>query len=135
MFNTHFDHIGVEAREQSALLIRERIAEIARDGEPFLLMGDFNEEPGSKPIEALTGRFDDARDKAQTTFGPTATFSGFYVAEPMTRRIDYIFTSPGDWVVLKHAVLTDSKDLRYYSDHLPVVVEVIPAPDRAGDQH
>jgi endonuclease/exonuclease/phosphatase family metal-dependent hydrolase len=89
-------------------------------------MGDFNSEPDSAPIAVLGGSFDDARQSAKFPFGPDGTRSGFYIVEEesVTRRIDFIFTSPGDWDVLKYAVLSDSRDKRYYSDHLPVFVEV-----------
>ena len=39
--NTHFDHVGVEARKQSALLIIRKIKEIVGD-RPAVLTGDFN---------------------------------------------------------------------------------------------
>ncbi|MCF0160775.1 MAG: endonuclease/exonuclease/phosphatase family protein, partial [Bacteroidaceae bacterium] len=38
--NTHFDHIGVEARHNGALLIMERIKDIVGD-QPAVLTGDF----------------------------------------------------------------------------------------------
>ncbi|MBK6997747.1 MAG: hypothetical protein IPH31_23740 [Lewinellaceae bacterium] len=41
------------------------------------------------------------------------------------KAIDYIFVSKSAGVsVKKYAVLSDSKDLRYPSDHLPVLVEL-----------
>jgi endonuclease/exonuclease/phosphatase family metal-dependent hydrolase len=43
----------------------------------------------------------------------------------VTKRIDYIFISKNNQLkVKKYAVLSDSKDLRYPSDHLPVFVEI-----------
>ena len=38
-------------------------------------------------------------------------------------KIDYIFVNEG-FKVQKFAVLSDSKDKRYYSDHLPVFVKL-----------
>ena len=46
-----------------------------------------------------------------------------------TRRIDSILTSPGDWDVSKYALLSDSNDLKYYSDHLPMIAAVEVRPD------
>ena len=58
-----------------------------------------------------------------TPFGPEGTFNGFKHDEPVTKRIDYIFISKnGGFDVLKYAVLSDSNDLRYPSDHLPVFI-------------
>ena len=41
----------------------------------------------------------------------------------MKNRIDYVFVSD-DFVVSKYAVLTDAREQRYPSDHLPVVATV-----------
>jgi endonuclease/exonuclease/phosphatase family metal-dependent hydrolase len=128
VFNTHFDHVGAEARANSAALLLEKIAEVDREGEPVLLMGDFNAEPGSAPIAALTAQLDDARSGgAPVMLGPEGTFSGFRVDGPVTRRIDYVFLSRGDWDVKEYAVFTDSRNGRYLSDHLPVYVLLAPA--------
>ena len=47
MINTHFDHIGKEARKNSAALLKQKASEIAK-GFPLIITGDFNctrEEP------------------------------------------------------------------------------------------
>ena len=48
---THLDHIGVEARKQQALKIREWMA--TQSG-PYILTGDFNDAPGSEVHRLLT---------------------------------------------------------------------------------
>ena len=61
----------------------------------------------------------------ETPFGPYGTFNGFKFQELITRRIDYIYVSKSSRIeILKYAVLSDSKDLKYPSDHLPVFIEV-----------
>ena len=69
---------------------------------------------------------DDSRDvSAEKPFGPSGTFNAFKHNEPVTRLIDYIFISRASGIkVKKYAVLSDSKDLRYPSDHLPVYAEL-----------
>ncbi|WPP51262.1 endonuclease/exonuclease/phosphatase family protein [Catalinimonas niigatensis] len=126
-FNTHFDHRGEQAREESAKLIRKKISEIAGDS-PVVVTGDFNASPDSAPYGAMVEGEDlkDAYEVSQLPHhGPTSSFSGFVVTEPLAanRRIDYVFVSP-NVEVEKHAILTDSKDNAYPSDHLPVVAEV-----------
>ena len=137
VFNTHFDHLGVLAREKSAELIIAQIDKINVHEDPVLLMGDFNAVPGSAPIVAITESMSDAKEQASVVafgpdgtvrFWPDETAGRFGVDQPVTRRIDYIFTSKGNWRVLKHAVLTDSNNLKYYSDHLPVFIEAEPVP-------
>ncbi|MFP4093136.1 MAG: endonuclease/exonuclease/phosphatase family protein [Cyclobacteriaceae bacterium] len=126
-FNTHFDHRGEKAREESAQLIRQKVEEIAGD-EPVIVTGDFNTPPDSPPYAAMV-----AEDRLMDAFGLSAlphqgalsSFSGFEVKaglEP-NRRIDFIFVSP-QWEVQKHAILTDSQEGAYPSDHLPVIARV-----------
>jgi endonuclease/exonuclease/phosphatase family metal-dependent hydrolase len=68
----------------------------------------------------------DCRDiSKEKPFGPSGTFNNFKHDQAVTKLIDYVFVSKNNkFEVLKYAVLSDSKDLRYPSDHLPVYVEV-----------
>ncbi len=127
VINTHLDHVGTEARKQSVLLILEKIKEINGDDLPVIFMGDLNAEPESDPILSLKSEMNDSKDiSAEKPFGPEGTFNGFLFNEPVTKRIDYIFVSKSSTIaVKKYAVLSDSKDLKYPSDHLPVYVELI----------
>ena len=126
VFNTHFDHIGEQARINSTDLIIEKVKAINMKGFPVVVMGDFNLEPGSEAIRKMSAFLPDSRFSAtEVAFGPGGTFNAFDFSSPVTRRIDYIFTDPSKFKVLKYAVLSDSKDLHYPSDHLPVFVEVI----------
>ncbi|MTV41832.1 endonuclease/exonuclease/phosphatase family protein [Duganella radicis] len=123
VLNAHFDHEGVVARRESARLLVARGRVLA--GElPLIVMGDFNSTPDSEAVAIVGAALRDARAISQTpAYGPLATFNGFDVGTPAHERIDYIFLSP-QWQVLRHAVLTDSVDARYPSDHFPVVARV-----------
>lgn len=121
VFNTHFDHIGEQARKESILLILKKIKEINTEALPVILMGDLNLPPEHKSIKYLATQMGDSYILAgENNFGPAGTFNGFKFNEPVMHRIDYIFTSKGDFRVLKNAILSDSRDCRYPSDHLPV---------------
>lgn len=126
VFNTHFDHIGVESRLQSVDLILKTIDGENTDDLPVVFMGDLNVSPESKLITNLKLKMNDAKEVAKgVSFGPLGTFNGFQFLKPVTNRIDYIFVSKSKSLkVLKYAVLSDSKDLKYPSDHLPVYVEL-----------
>jgi endonuclease/exonuclease/phosphatase family metal-dependent hydrolase len=89
-------------------------------------MGDFNLEPEDKSIIDLKKKMNDARElSVKSAFGPIGTFNNFEFDKPVTKRIDYIFISKNAKLeVKKYAVLTDSKNLRYPSDHFPVYVEI-----------
>lgn len=129
-FNTHFDHKGVEARENSARLIMDKMAELNPDNLPVILSGDFNLTPTDSPYNILTtdnpekNLKDSFYESLASHHGPESTWSGFRFPGEADRRIDYIFTR-NRVVVLKHATLSDSWSGRYPSDHLPVMAEVI----------
>jgi endonuclease/exonuclease/phosphatase family metal-dependent hydrolase len=124
VFNTHFDHKGTQARVESAKLILRKIKELNKDNLPVILTGDFNLTPEQAPIEVITKELKDARSiSKKPPYGPTGTFNGFDFNSPLKDRVDYVFVS--DLVEVKdYAVLSDSKDLRYPSDHLPVFVNL-----------
>jgi len=124
VFNTHFDHVGIEARKNASALILAKIKELNPKNLPAFVSGDLNLEPDSAPIAVLKTELDDTHELAPNgAFGPKGTFNGFKFTEPVTRRIDYIFQAKSNSSkVLKHATLSDSKDLHYASDHLPVYV-------------
>ncbi|MGQ7870990.1 endonuclease/exonuclease/phosphatase family protein [Sunxiuqinia sp. sy24] len=124
VFNTHFDHVGDEARINSAQLILQNIDSLNTKKDPVILMGDFNLTPDSKPIERIeTQLYDSKKVSAQLPYGPEGTFNGFDFNSPLKNRIDYIFVK-GKVEVKKYGVLTDSFEKRYPSDHLPVLVEL-----------
>ena len=123
VFNTHYDHMGVKAREKSSELIREKIKQIAGKL-PVILSGDLNTNPETQPISVLKTFLKDAKEISKAKpYGPEGTFNAFKFDAKLKDRIDYIFVND-QFDVLKFAVLSDSKDQRYPSDHLPVLVKV-----------
>ncbi|MDN3596646.1 endonuclease/exonuclease/phosphatase family protein [Zunongwangia endophytica] len=121
-FNAHFDHVGVKARQESAKLIFNKIQELNTEDYPVVLTGDLNLTPETKSIQYLSDKMLDAKSVAELAFGPTGTYNGFNFSEPVITKLDYVFVSKNGFKVKKHAVLSDSKDLHYPSDHLPVMV-------------
>lgn len=124
VFNTHLDHIGEVARTKSIELILSKIAALNSKNYPVIVMGDFNSEPDTERIIALKKVMNDTRTVSiEKPFGPFGTFNDFKHNQPVTKLIDYIFISKNNqFNVQKYAVLSDSKDLKYPSDHLPVFV-------------
>lgn len=126
VFNTHLDHIGELARTNSIQLILSKIKQLNVKKYPVFFMGDFNSEPNEQRIINLKKEMSDSSEiSEEKPFGPTGTFNAFKHHEAVTKRIDYIFLSKNNpYKVKKYAVLSDSKDLRYPSDHFPVLIEV-----------
>jgi len=126
VFNTHLDHMGEVARTNSIKLILSKISQLNTRNYPVFLMGDFNSEPTEERIINLKKEMDDSQAiSQQKPFGPSGSFNAFRHDEAVTKLIDYIFLSKKNvYKVKKYAVLSDSKDLRYPSDHLPVFIEL-----------
>jgi endonuclease/exonuclease/phosphatase family metal-dependent hydrolase len=128
--NTHFDHMGEQARQESARLIRERLATIDAAGLPLVMTGDLNSRPTAVGYRILTrdtiaNAFPPLVDGMQASrdghYGPpSSTVSGFRGIGREGDIIDYVLVSPAV-EVQKHAILPDSWDNRYPSDHLPVL--------------
>ena len=125
--NTHFDHVGEEARAQCAVLV-SRLTPAEVDGETarVVLMGDFNTGPGTPPYERiLASGLRDARALSPVVFGPAGTFNAFDVTKDNDGvAIDHVFVGPGV-AVERFGVLTDSFGGRVISDHFPVVADLI----------
>lgn len=128
-FNTHFDHMGVQARNESAKLILEKIQKIAGDM-PVVLTGDFNCSDTDPPYLTLTDEkcsyyFKDALHVSESPHhGPMSTFAGNFEASGLIdHRIDFIFVR-NNVRVFKHAILSDSWNGNLASDHLPVIARV-----------
>lgn len=121
MINTHFDHLGKEARKNSAALLKLKSSEIAKDF-PLIITGDFNctrDEPPYETIMNPTGvRLIDPAPK-----NPSGTFCSFKVNSMECKGIDYIFHSPG-WKAESYRVIQDNDGKYYPSDHLPVMVSL-----------
>ena len=124
VFNTHFDHIGVVAREKSSELILKRINKINRQTLPVILMGDFNSIPNSPPVKEIKTELSDALQiSLEKLQGPRGTFNGFNEDLPIEKRIDYIFTN--DLKVLSYTHINDRlNNNRHISDHLPVMIKI-----------
>lgn len=123
VFNTHYDHIGVQARIESAKLIKKKIQEIAPTL-PVILTGDLNVTPETEAIATIKSFLIDTKEATiEPAYGPEGTFNAFKFNAPLKEKIDYIFVNKG-FKVQKFGVLTDSKDLKYPSDHLPIMARL-----------
>lgn len=120
--NTHLDHISAAARREGARMIREFF--LPRDL-PLILVGDFNEPPDGPVYEELTGAASPLRDTWRALHHPeeeVSTQHGFN-GERRGYRIDWILTTP-PFQVRRAAIVTDSQEGRYPSDHFPCEAEV-----------
>ncbi len=136
MFNLHMDHIGKQARVESAKLVQSKMQELGSDL-PTFLTGDFNVDQTHQSYTALTstGKLSDSYQTAEQVYALNGTFNDYRTDDFSTSRIDHIFVSP-NVKVEKYGVLTDTyrtlsenRDTvakytaRTPSDHFPVVIK------------
>lgn len=125
IFNTHFDHVGITGRKNSAELILQKINAINNHNLPLVLMGDFNCEPTSDPIQAIIKQLYDTQIIAQQPYtGIAGTFNGFDKDIIPEKRIDYIFVNGFEVISLKHLTNKTTKGL-WVSDHFAVEANVV----------
>lgn len=128
--NTHFDHVGVQARHESAKMIRAFVLANRRPCESVLLVGDFNSPPDDEPYRVIVAPGEGALADARTAslsppFGPKGTFNGFDIFSADAAPIDYIFVD-GLSRVARHGVITQHDEGRLPSDHYPVIADFEP---------
>jgi endonuclease/exonuclease/phosphatase family metal-dependent hydrolase len=125
VFNTHFDHIGRQARLESAKLIVKKIKELNTKNYPVLLSGDFNSKPDDEPSQYMMANMQNTRNISKLVHGNADTWNSFKFNEKPNGCIDYIFTNNDKRIsISKFATLTDSYDMKYPSDHFPILATV-----------
>lgn len=124
VFNTHMDHIGVQARENSARLILRIIDQQKLWNKRLVVMGDFNATPQESPVKLFAEKLQCANNNSrETKQGPPGTFNAFNTTEPVTKRIDYIFTNKLPVRIYRH-IDDRRKSNLWLSDHLPVLIQL-----------
>ncbi len=119
--NTHYDHLGQHAREESSRLMLEHMAAKTADTKlPLILTGDFNVHPDNQALMMLQHNLQSAYNVMDKPPGRTFhEYMGGYDGEP----IDYIFTSAN--VKLKSAYVdTKQRNHGYPSDHYAVIANI-----------
>jgi endonuclease/exonuclease/phosphatase family metal-dependent hydrolase len=124
VFNAHFDHQGVQARQESSKLILQKIQEIAGQ-EPVILTGDFNGDHSSGWYQAIanSGKLKDTFREVKHPYVTNPSFNGFKHPKEGKQIIDHVFVT-GNFKVNRWGVLTDSYHGKYPSDHFPILVEL-----------
>ena len=128
VFNVHFDHEGITARRESALLILRRIRAIA-GAQPVILTGDFNTGRGTEPYNILENseELHDSRYDVKYAYEPNGSFNGFGKIQQDTVVIDHIFLSR-HFKATRWGLLTDTYSGKFPSDHFPVSVTITERP-------
>ncbi len=122
VYNAHLDNDYDQARNLSAQVIREHMA----DKHPIIFMGDFNMEFVNH-LQNTFSNFDHAQDIAAQVAGPQdadgaiKTRTGWNNEE--LKQIDHILIQKGTANVVRYEVIAEQKP--YSSDHRPVVADIV----------
>jgi len=120
VFNTHFDHIGNDAREKSVDLILSKIKDLTKDEDQIIITGDFNLSDDSVPIKKLQNFYNDVNIKMDNKSKFYGTFNNFKIDNNYNNRIDYIFYKNFDLIKSSHLHIKTDQG-RWASDHHPVI--------------
>ena len=136
IFNTHFDHKGEIARQQSALLVGRK-TKVISGGFPLLLCGDFNANDISRTYcNIIESGFFDCATAAIVNYSQPYSYHKFLIAAEKSelekykddarvfKTIDHIFLK-GGIQVLRHGILGDNYAGIYPSDHFPKICDVL----------
>ncbi len=119
---THLDNVGTEARfEQSSIILRY----LRKVSGPKILMGDFNDRPGSPAHTLLTQGEDAMLDTWEILHRPENQSSMTYhkfQGIPQICRMDWILVSRDFTVTDAQVIYDHSAGGRYPSDHFPYMV-------------
>lgn len=125
--NTHWDHIGLVARRESAQQMTRWIQSNVKPCDQVMFFGDFNSELASEQMKLLTDgplALRDARALSKTSpVGGENTFNDFKAQPTQTMTIDHFLLGKGI-EVQRYLVLTQVIDGRWPSDHFPVLIDV-----------
>ncbi len=123
-FNAHFDHQGVQARNNSSPLILEKIKAIAGN-EPAVFTGDLNGSHTSTWYLSLanSGLLRDTYKDVKYPYANNASFNAFGSTRGRNDIIDHIFVTK-HFKTQKWGLLTDTYHGKFPSDHFPVVAYV-----------
>jgi endonuclease/exonuclease/phosphatase family metal-dependent hydrolase len=119
--NSHFDHIGEEARTESSRLIVNELSKYSSDY-PVIFSGDLNYTSTVNGYKILSSKLFDSKIISEKESGGNITFNGFGKDIQADNKIDYIFVN--DKIeVINHIIDTTLFNGLYPSDHYPVIVE------------
>lgn len=124
-FNTHFDHRGEVAKQNSSKLLMKKLNEIVTPEGTCIVSGDFNSDNVSDSYRIVTSKANrviikDTKEESETQYvGPETSFNGFGNSSTYT-IIDFLFVTRD-----VHTLTYDIPQIRegnvYISDHYPIV--------------
>ena len=120
--NTHLDHVGEQARQNSVQLLLDKVAEL---GLPTVCTGDFNAAEGTAVYNEMTAVLGDSKYLAPDTMS-MGTFNGFDMEGLEDKLpIDFLFVTEDTVKPMVYRVVTDLVNGRIPSDHCMIYTDVL----------
>ena len=127
VINTHFDDIGIKARQESSELIKKWINENV-DNLPVILSGDLNVSEESISYQLLTDNMSplvDTYKVCKKQKGVGYSFHNFgRILKSQRTKIDYMFVSKGIMVRSVDIPVEEPVNDIYLSDHNPLILHI-----------
>jgi endonuclease/exonuclease/phosphatase family metal-dependent hydrolase len=119
LFDTHFDHLGRQARVESSKLVVALVRSLG-GGLPAIVTGDFNYTREDAAYRIVADALRDAERISRTRpRGGSLTFNDFGRSLVPGNKIDYVFVNEG-FDVRSHRIVADRYRGLYPSDHFAV---------------
>ena len=124
VFNAHFDHYGVAARNASSELVLQKMVDIA-GSQACILAGDFNTDHGSQSYNTLAQSplLEDVYSLVEHPYVNNPSFNSWGNPSVENRLIDHLFIS-AHFQAKKYGILTDTYFSKMPSDHFPVMADL-----------
>lgn len=122
--NTHLDHVSDTSRTLQTDVLKEKINEFIKAGNPFVCTGDFNTFESSEVYSKMLEISDDTRKVAVNTDEGTTFHSYGKITDEYETAIDYIFV-PKDTKVDTYKIIRNTAKDMYPSDHYPIVADIL----------
>ena len=120
IFNTHFDHIGVNARVNSSLLLVQKIKEIASENSAVFITGDFNALSNNPLFIPISEEFLNAKEQASETDNINS-FNSWGMG--LAVNIDFIFYRNAE--AISYTTIDENYGVPYISDHFPIMANFV----------
>jgi len=90
-----------------------------------IVTGDFNSKPDAAPAQYMMANMNNARNISRQVYGNADTWNAFKFNEKPDGCIDYIFVAKDPRITVStFATITDSYDMKYPSDHFPIMATI-----------
>lgn len=124
MMNTHFDHIGVDARKQSISLMKAEADRLSTQYKAKTIMtGDFNSFPDRMEAIMENTAFQSVFDVIAPKEGEHLLTCHQYEEVTVGMPIDYIFVE-APMKIVEASIIRDRDEKVFPSDHYPLIATV-----------